>query len=409
MSMLRRRSIAVLVVPSLLFAAGLAVAQTSSRTAPAGSEPAPQPNSQFLPNAVITEAFDTVPGSPNGCPTGWNCQNRSTTVGSTGWFQGNPAVFPAQAGATNAYIGANFNNTTGADTISNWLISPQVNFGTGATLTFFTRQVTGNPFPDRLEVRLSTAGASTNVGTTDASVGDFTTLLVSVNPNLTAGDGACPYVSPGTYPAAWCQITLTATNGIPTSGSGRVAFRYFVTSGGPAGANSNYIGIDTFSFDEGVQATDLALSQSNDAVQPLQLNNTFNKTLTVTNNGPSAATNITVVDTLPAQLQHVSNNCGAAVVGQQVTWTIASLAVSASASCVINVRVVATGNITNTAAITGSTPPDNTPANNTSTVVITGASAAATSVPALGTVGLALLVLSLGLIAFLAVRRRQAF
>ncbi|HYP51417.1 MAG TPA: choice-of-anchor J domain-containing protein, partial [Pyrinomonadaceae bacterium] len=53
---------------------------------------------------AITEGFDnitTLPGS------GWFTQNNSVPVGTTGWFQGNPAVFPAQAGATNSYIGAN--------------------------------------------------------------------------------------------------------------------------------------------------------------------------------------------------------------------------------------------------------------------------------------------------------------
>jgi DNA-binding beta-propeller fold protein YncE len=42
--------------------------------------------------------------------------------------------------------------------------------------------------------------------------------------------------------------------GMPTPANGRLAFRYFVESGGPTGANSNYIGIDTFTFTDGVPA-----------------------------------------------------------------------------------------------------------------------------------------------------------
>src|SRR5204862_6521990 len=34
--------------------------------------------------------------------------------------------FPAQAGSSTSYIGANFNNTTGTNTISNWLLTPPV-------------------------------------------------------------------------------------------------------------------------------------------------------------------------------------------------------------------------------------------------------------------------------------------
>lgn len=179
---------------------------------------------------AISEGFESVP------PIGWETQNRSTTVGSTGWFQGND-VFPAQSGPATSYIGANFNSTTGANTISNWLFPPSRTFNNGDVITFYTRTGEGSPFPDRLEVRLSTAGAGTNVGTTADSVGDFTTLLQSVNPDLTVGG----------YPEAWTQFTITLS-GLSGPTVGRLAFRYFVTNGGPSGDNSNFIGIDTFEY-----------------------------------------------------------------------------------------------------------------------------------------------------------------
>jgi hypothetical protein len=230
--------------------AATAAANTGART-PGDPSPATPANEIFLPNAVITEGFDTLTGTfPNQCVAGWTCINQSSPVGSTGWFQGNPGTFPAQAGATNSYIAANFNNTTGANTIDNWLITPQVNFGNGATLSFWSRTVADPIFPDRLEIRLSTAGASTNPA-------NFTVVLGTINPNLVQGAGPCVSTASGTggYPNQWCQYTLSHAQGIPTSGSGRIAFRYFVTGGGPSGNNSNYIGIDTFSFNEGVPAT----------------------------------------------------------------------------------------------------------------------------------------------------------
>src|SRR5688572_2450173 len=187
---------------------------------------------------ALTEGFDNITTLP---AAGWFTQNNSTPVGSTGWFQGNPTVFPAQAGATNSYIGANFNNTTGTNTISNWLLTPTRALTNGSVIKFWTRNPAENPFPDRLEVRMSTNGASTNVGTGTAAVGDFTTLLTSVNPNLMVGG----------YPEVWTEFTITLS-GLPAGGvSGRIAFRYFVTQGGPTGANSNFIGIDTFSFTPG--------------------------------------------------------------------------------------------------------------------------------------------------------------
>lgn len=153
--------------------------------------------------------------------------------------------------------------------------------------------------------------------------------------------------------------------------------------------------------------TDLALTQSNTAPSPLTINAQFTKTLTVTNNGPGAATAITVVDTLPAQLQHVSNTCAATVSGQTVTWNIASLANAATVSCVLTVRVVGSGSFTNTASITASTPADPTPGNNTTSVVFGGAPQIA--VPMLNWLGLgALLAAMAGLSLFVLGRRGQA-
>ena len=188
------------------------------------------------PVTVLNEGFNVV--SP--LPAGWFTQNNSTPAGSTSWFQGNPAVFPSHSGAPDSYIGANFNNVAGANTISNWLLTPELTIKNNDVLKFWTRTFTTGDFPDRLEVRMSTAGASTNVGATNASVGDFTTLLLTINPTLVTG----------VYPDAWTEFTVTIS-GLPGTTSGRFAFRYFVTNGGPAGANSDYIGIDDVSYTAG--------------------------------------------------------------------------------------------------------------------------------------------------------------
>lgn len=71
------------------------------------------------------------------------------------------------------------------------------------------------------------------MGANSAAVGDFTTLLLSINPTLVTN----------VYPQVWTQYTITIA-GLPAPTSGRLAFRYFVTNGGPTGSNSDYIGID---------------------------------------------------------------------------------------------------------------------------------------------------------------------
>jgi hypothetical protein len=186
----------------------------------------------------LTEGFDTV---TNGVPnSNWFTQNNSVSP-SQPYFQGNPAVFAANSGATNSYIGVNFQSTSATDatgdTISNWLVTPQLTpLNNGDIVSFFTRTTTGT-FPDRLELRLSMSGASTNVGTLPTDVGDFTTLLLTVNPNL---DNT-------SYPTAWTQFSVTLS-GLSGPTSGRFGFRYYVTDGGPDGPNSDYIGIDDFGY-----------------------------------------------------------------------------------------------------------------------------------------------------------------
>ncbi len=179
-----------------------------------------------VPATVFNETFNTVVP----LPAGWASQNLSSPVGATGWFQGNTGVF---AGNTPpGYIAANFNNTTGLNTISNWLFMPAVTLKNGDTLSFYTRTTSGT-FPDRLQVRMNTTNQGVNAGATNVSVGDYTTLLLDINPT---------YTSTG-YPTAWTQFKIPIT-GLAGPTPGRLAFRYFVEGAGPAGANSDYIGID---------------------------------------------------------------------------------------------------------------------------------------------------------------------
>jgi len=215
----------LLVLPSAVPAA-----QNGARPGPkAGPElDLPLPVADLPTAVVLAEGFDDVTTLPG---AGWSLQNNSSPLGVSDWFQGNPDVFNAHAGATSAYIGANYNNTGSVGTISNWLISPVFDFTTVGRCLFYTRTATGSTWADRLELRYSTAGASTNTGGTATSVGDFTNNPLTINPTL-VGNG---------YPQSWTEFSVD----FPASGSGRLALRYFVTDAGGSGTNSNYIGIDT--------------------------------------------------------------------------------------------------------------------------------------------------------------------
>jgi hypothetical protein len=200
----------------------------------------------------FTESFDTVTfttGSPattnatnltagnfagdtvNGDVT-WVAINQSVGgPGLTGWFntsaQSTP-VWAPQAGA--GQVNANFNAATGANNIDLYLISPQRTFNNGDTISFWTRTVSSPAYPDRLFLKLSTAGAAT-------ATSNFTTTLLSVNPSLTTSG----------YPSVYTLFTATIS-GLAGPTSGRFAFNYNVTNGGPSGSISDFIGIDTIRY-----------------------------------------------------------------------------------------------------------------------------------------------------------------
>jgi hypothetical protein len=186
--------------------------------------------------AQLTENFENVAALPG---AGWTIQNASTPpLNEPAWFQADTSlgVFPAFSGTPNSYAGSNFNRTggtTGTETLSTWLVTPVLSVNNGTTITFYTRTTEDRMWADRLQVRLSTAGAGSVVPTTPTDVGTFTTLLLDINPNYVITE----------YPDVWTQYTITLS-GLAGPTSARIAFRYFVENGGPFGLNSDYIGVD---------------------------------------------------------------------------------------------------------------------------------------------------------------------
>lgn len=171
---------------------------------------------------------------------GWAESNLSTNPSGLGPYSNGDAVteFAPHSGA--GYVSVDYR--VGNGTLSAWLFTPTVTLTNGSTFTFYTRTATpqsSTVYPDSLEVRLSTNGSSTNVGASATSVGDFTTLLVSINPTQsTVG-----------YPTTYTQYTAVIAGILPVTGvSGRLAFRYDVPNGGSSGVNGDYIGIDDVAY-----------------------------------------------------------------------------------------------------------------------------------------------------------------
>lgn len=214
---------------------------------------------------LLDEGFDDITTL-----SGWSFVNASDDP-SGDYFQGNDGVFPAFDGDPTAYIGVNFNSTSGTngtETISNWMILPSLMLENGSRITFYTRTGDASNFPDRLEVRVSPDGSSTApANATDE--GSYTELLLSVNENLDVGG----------YPETWTEFTAIVT-GLSGVVDTSVAFRYFVTDAGPNGANSNYIGIDRVTVEDPLSVGDNAFDGLSHSVNAGMLNVRANQPLT---------------------------------------------------------------------------------------------------------------------------------
>ncbi len=191
--------------------------------------------------SLYLEKFDN--GVP---PSGWTVVNKSLPlpVGLVpAWDLGVSALIIAQ-GSTNtspdqanyAYTDYSAGSTQNTSVVSAWLITQPLTVENGNAFTFWTTTydtIFGqqNVADDRLQVRMSPSGASTNVGAGPNDVGDFTVLLADINPT---------YQFRG-YPVTWTKYVLPISG---LSGPTQVsfAFRYYLTNNA---INGSSVGVDT--------------------------------------------------------------------------------------------------------------------------------------------------------------------
>jgi len=218
---------------------------------------------------LITENFDVFPAT-------WTKVNASVPAGANQWAAATAANIANIDGGGGAYNGTpatsyayvNFNSTTGNNTISNWLITTPISLIDGDVISFYAiKGLSGGTtvYPDNLQLRISTNGAASVNPTGPTGLGDFTTLALDINPTLSTTG----------FATTWTQYSYTVT-GMPVATSCKIAFRYFVTSGGPSGANSDQIGVDQFSVDRTLSTSDFF--NSNFAMHPNPVKDVLNIT-----------------------------------------------------------------------------------------------------------------------------------
>lgn len=185
---------------------------------------------------ACAEGFDDVATLSS---RGWLLKNNSEPPGPGHWTQGDSGMFTAWDGAPDSYVSVGADSASGAHpVVSNWLITPEIDFGPNAFSTrsfgFYTRAMPGQA--NRLVVRLcmeQTAVADCIApGPSSGDLDGFNTPLLDINPSLLATG----------YPASWTGYVLMPADGLPVIGRGRIAFHYYVFDQG--GEHGSTIGID---------------------------------------------------------------------------------------------------------------------------------------------------------------------
>jgi uncharacterized repeat protein (TIGR01451 family) len=170
--------------------------------------------------------------------------------------------------------------------------------------------------------------------------------------------------------SAFATLDVTATVNSGTAGTSILATATR-TASTPADGNAAN---DSDSESITVRSADLSVTHVVDDPTPPE-NGTIVYTVTVTNNGPDAASGVVVTDLLPAGVTYVSDlpSQGTYTSGTGL-WTVGTLANGAFATLALTATVdpgTAGSTITNTASRTASTPTDTNSANDSASAGIT--------------------------------------
>jgi len=261
---MKKSSILLTAIGFSLVTIGMVSCQKESRPQQQSTSPTSQGNGSFV------EEFNNVGGLSS---KGWVFLNNSNPVGQTGWRQGRyeaanmaqykflgPVTylgFPAYSASTapTDFVSCDVTAVNDFGKISSWLISPEVPMKNGDKIIFYTRATADQNYPvytkDRMQVWANVSGSTVNIA--DTGTGNFTKLLLDINPTYKYNDPAGPG-GPGGYPQAWTKYTITIS-GLPAAGvpKARFGFRYLGEDAGLAGGSSGdnfptIVGVDSLAY-----------------------------------------------------------------------------------------------------------------------------------------------------------------
>lgn len=169
---------------------------------------------------------DGQDGPANLIAKGWIFRNQSQPKGSHGWFDGYTGFGWPSPQSGSGYLAVDSLSTDSfGGSVSTWAVLPAVPGQTaGDVLTFYLIDMGGSNV-STVQVRYSPSGG-TGTGSGVNGVGDFTTLLLDINPIPVGG---------------WNKYQVALPGG------GRVALRYYIADACNWACFSSYTGIDSLS------------------------------------------------------------------------------------------------------------------------------------------------------------------
>jgi uncharacterized repeat protein (TIGR01451 family) len=275
--------------------------------------------------------------------------------------------------------------------------------GTFASTTFtalpagLTSTVTYNPTSVVLSIGTAATGADVSitkivsVATTHLGAGNFTYTITAKNNGPTAATGVTvtdPLPASVTFVSAvpsqgTCTGAATINCAIGNMANGATASIVITVTPAAPGTIANTATVTANETDPNpgnnsatasvqiLGTADLSIVKTGQP-NPVNAGNNLSYTVTITNNGPSPATGVTLTDPLPAGAAFVSaaptqGTCSGTAT---VTCAIGTIANAGTATVVIVVNPNGTANLTNTATVNANEFDPNT-ANNTSTAATT--------------------------------------
>jgi len=299
----------------------------------------------------------TFVSNSGACTSAYPCALGNLTSGQNATITSTYTIAPGAAGSV----------ITNSATVSSTTTDPSAGNNTAVKTTSITGSADltitkSGPASSTAGSTLTYTITVTNNGPSDATVVSVSDATPA-NTTFTSNAGACTTAFPcalGTMTAGQSK-TITSTFTVsPTFTGATIANSATVTSATSDPNAGNNTATATTSFGSGA---DLAITKSGPT--SATTGSTVTYTLTITNTGPGAAANVSVFDATPSGLSFIATGGGCTSAFPCALGTLAS---GQSVSIIASYTVTAaSGSITNTAQVTGSTV-DGNPANDSSSV-----------------------------------------